>query len=234
MDKNKLIDSPNRYLSFMFLRLDGKFRHLVSNEKIASKQEFENLIGSCQEKLFLRTYSLSGMKSGCDMLMWLISPEIDLIQNMWGRVAGTGIGKYLIAQKSFLGVYRLARLDFENKDLDCGDIPKNLFGKYKYMLLHPLVRSHSWHELPKAEKQKFLDERKTIISKHPKVVEHSFASYGLDDQEHIIMRESDSMEELISVCRELRKQKIKGFTVCDTPVFFCVGKDLREILDSFG
>ncbi|MCX5783426.1 MAG: chlorite dismutase family protein [Elusimicrobia bacterium] len=225
--------TSNRYSSFMFLRLDGKFRHLMSNERIAAKQEFENLVGACQEKVFLRTYSLVGIKAGYDMLMWIISHDIDALQKTWGALSNAGIGKYLSAEKSFLGVYPLPETP-DAKELAMAGVFKNPFGKFKYMLLHPLSRTHSWHEMTEEERRKFTDEREAVLKKHPDVIEHFFYSYGLDDQEYIVVRESDNMEELAATCKQLREQRIKMFTKKDSPALFCVGRDLREILDTLG
>lgn len=232
MEKQKVY-SDHRYSSFLFLKLDDKYRHMMSNERIAAKQELETLVACRQDEIFLRTYSLYGLKAGADMLLWLVSPELMYIQKAWAQFSTTGAGKYFSVAQSYLGLYQLAA-NFPKKEMECGVVPKDLFGKFRYMLLHPLTRTHEWYELSMQEREKFQHERSSALAKYPLVTEHFFSSYGLDDQEHIVVRESNNIEDLAMASRELREQRIKMFTKCATPNMLCVGRDLREILDSLG
>lgn len=236
MEKNKTCSSGAelRFTSFLFAKLAPAFKSMLSNEKIALKQELENLIAARQDQLFLRTYSLSGLRAEYDVLFWLIACDVDTVQRVWGQISTTGVGRYLQPVKSFVGIYHLSEHP-PKKEQDGGScVPRHLFGKYKYMLLHPLVRSHTWYEISEGERQKFLGERQEVLAKYGSVIEHTFCSCGLDDQEHIVVRESSSLEDLANASRELREQRIKMFTQQDTPYLFCVGRDLRDILDSIG
>lgn len=233
MERVKHVQTTQLYSSFMFVRLGLKFRHLMSNERITAKQEFENIVASCQEKLFLRTYSLTGIRADCDILFWRISPDADALQQTSARMFSSGIGKFFIPVRSFLGLFPLAETA-ARKETECGFLPKGLFGGCRFLHLHPLVRSHSWYELSDAERQKLIDERNEVLSKHPNVQEHFFYSYGLDDQEIIVARESDRLNDLAMAARELREQRTKAFTLRDTPSLLCFGRDLRDILDAMG
>jgi chlorite dismutase len=221
-----------RYANFMMLRLDPAFRRLMSNERIAAKQELENMVSSVQENVFLRTYSLLGLEADCDMLLWMASQDLRAIQTAWARIAMSGAGTYLSPTQCYIGIYTLP--DPPSKKDAEGGIPQGLFGKNRYMLMHPLVRSHTWYELSDAERNKFLGERQNVLARYPGVTEHFFYSCGLDDQEFIVVREADAIEDLAQASRELREQRIKMFTRRDTPSMLCVGTDLRDILDSLG
>jgi len=70
------------------------------------------------------------------------------------------------------------------------------------------------------------------LSKYKEIHENFFQSHGLDEQEMIVTREARSLDELVSATKELREQRIKNYTSVDKPVFLCIGRDLREILDA--
>lgn len=216
------------YSSFLFIRLDPKFRLLMSNERITAKQEFENFAASCQEKLFLRTYSLIGMRSDCDILFWRISPDANVLQETCAHMFSSGIGKFFIPVHSFLGFFRLPESAEDDSDL------KEMFGKFKFLLLHPVVRTHSWHNLSGLQQQKLLDEHNSVLSGYAGVHEHIFQSCGLDDQDMTVIKESDNLDELAAVSKKLRNLKIMAFILRDTPRCLCLGKDLRDILDALG
>jgi chlorite dismutase len=229
MEKSK--KSPNLvYSSFMFLRLDPSFRRLISNEKIAAKQEFENVVASCQEKLFLRTYLVAGLRADCDVLFWRMSQDADYLQDLCARTFSAGIGRYFIPAHSFLGIHPLP--EGPRKDLEFGFLPKDLFGRHKYLLLHPVIKSHLWYDLSEDERESLMQERNGVLLKYSDIQENFFMSYGLDEQELLVIREARSLSDLASATRELREQRLKRYTASDRPVFFCVGRDLRDILDA--
>ncbi|MFA5160658.1 MAG: chlorite dismutase family protein [Elusimicrobiales bacterium] len=230
--EKKSRQSDIRYANFLFLKAAPEFRRLLSNERIAAKQELENTVSAAQEEVFLRTYSLVGLDARCDMLLWMAAPDIRLIQKAWSRISTSGAGRYFTPAMCFIGLFTLPE---QPPARNCaGGVPAGLFGKYRYMLLHPLVRAHAWHELSQPERDKFLAERQAALSRFPGVAEHFFHSYGMDEQEHIVVREADALEDLALASRDLRELRIKQFALRDTPNMLCVGADLAEILDSLG
>ncbi|MBU2530031.1 MAG: chlorite dismutase family protein [Elusimicrobia bacterium] len=223
---------PNTlYSSFMFLKLDPAFRRLEANEKMAAKQEFENVIAHSQEKLFLRTYQINGLRCDCDLLIWRISNDLEHLQNLCAKTFLDGIGKYLNPIHSFIGLYNLNDNDLK-KELDFEFIPKDIFGKFKFMLVHPVVKSQLWYELSDEERENLIKERRKVVANHNDVLEHFFISYGLDDHELIVTREGKNLEYLLKATKELKTQKIKNFTLRDRPILMCIGKDLSIILDT--
>ncbi|MFA6583854.1 MAG: chlorite dismutase family protein [Elusimicrobiaceae bacterium] len=222
-----------RFSSFMFVKVAPAFRHLISNEKIAAKQELEGMVALRQDDLFLRTYSLQGLRAEFDMLLWLVSSDITHLQQAWSNISATGAGRYLVAKKSFLGFFELTPEQMVCEQ-ECGVVPAGLFGKYQYMLLHPLSRTCEWHQMSAEEQTLYLTERKNTLEAFPSVAEHMFESYGLDDQDCIVVRESNNLRELAAVTQKLREKRIKHFAKCDTPSLLCIGSDLRVILDRLG
>ena len=220
------------YSSFMFLKLQPEFRRLVSNEKIAAKQEFENMVGALQEKIFLRTYMVAG-RADSDILFWRMSDDLAYLQDVCARTFSSGVGRYFTTSYSFLGGYR-PPADKRPEDLEFGFLPKNAFGRHRYMLLHPVIKSNTWYELPEAERENLMAERAKVIAGHNDINENIFYSYGLDEQEMLVEREARTIEDLIAATQELRKLRIKAHTVLDKPVFLCLGRDLREIMDAIG
>ena len=216
----------------MFLRLDPHFRRLISNEKIAAKQEFENMVGACQEKVFLRTYMTTGLRADSDILFWRISDNLEYLQDICAKTFSVGVGRYFTPTYSYLGVYHPDETAALKKDLEFGFLPKDTFGRHKFMLLHPVVKSHLWYELSEEERQKLMADRSAVIARYREIQESFFQSYGLDEQEMIVAREARHLDELVLATRELREQRIKNYTAVDKPVFLCIGRDLREILDA--
>jgi chlorite dismutase len=230
MEKPK--KTANIYSSFMLVKLQPEFRRLISNEKIAAKQEFENMVGTAQEKLFLRTYMVSGLRSDSDILFWRMSDDLAYLQEIGARTFSAGAGRYLTPTFCYMGVHQGPDVSASGKDLDFGFLPKDTFGRYRYMLLHPVVKAHTWYELSEQEREKLMAERSQVVSRYHDIQENFFISYGLDEPDMIVAREAKSLEDLTAATHELRQQRIKSYTCADKPVFLCLGRDLREIMDA--
>ncbi len=224
--------TANVYSSFMFVKMQPEFRRLISNEKIAAKQEFENMIGSAQEKLFLRTYMVSGLRSDADILFWRMSDDLAYLQETGARTFSAGAGRYFTPTYCYLGVHEGADPAVPKKDLEFGFLPKETFGRHRYMLFHPVVKAHTWYELSDDERAKLQAARSQVVSRYKDIQENVFMSYGLDEPDMIVVREAKSLEDLTDATYELRQQRIKSFTCADKPVFLCLGRDLREIMDA--
>jgi len=222
----------NIYSSFMLVKLQPEFRRLISNEKIAAKQEFENMVGTAQEKLFLRTYMVSGLRSDSDILFWRMSDDLPYLQEVCARTFSAGAGRYMTPSFCYLGVHQGPDPSLPRKDLDFGFLPKDTFGRYRYMLLHPVIKAHTWYELSEAEREKLTAERAQVVSRYHDIQENFFLSYGLDEPDMIVAREAKSLEDLTAATHELRQQRIKNYTCSDKPVLLCLGRDLREIMDA--
>lgn len=217
--------AANKFYSiFSFVKLLNRVKNLEQNEKVALKQAFEDNIAGCQEKVFLRTYFISNLKEDCDILFWRMSNSLDFLQSTCAKSFSSGIGKYMEIKYSYIGVK-----DFDTDSIE--EMNKKL-GIYPYFLLHPLTKSQKWYELSEEERNNIFRERENILNKNEGVIENIFISYGIDDQDMIVTRESKSLEKLIEVTYKLKELKNKSYTVNDKPVFLCIGKDLREILDN--
>ncbi|MCX7641927.1 MAG: chlorite dismutase family protein [Elusimicrobiales bacterium] len=217
--------SNNVFSIFTFIKLSNEFKHLELNSRIALKQEFEDAIANCQEKIFLRTYAISNLKEDCDILMWRMHHSLDFLQEICTKILSAGIGKYMEIKYTYIG--------FKNFNEQLNEINQKI-GIYPYLLLHPLIKHQTWYELVDKEREKLIEERKSVIQNYSNLLETIFESFGIDDQDMIVTREAKKLIDLIDCTSNLKKLKNKSYTLNDKPVFLCIGKDLRYILDMLG
>ncbi|MCX7905129.1 MAG: chlorite dismutase family protein [Elusimicrobiales bacterium] len=217
--------SNNYFSIFTFIKLSNKFKHLELNSRIALKQEFEDAIANCQEKVFLRTYAVSNLKEDCDILMWRMHHSLDFLQEICTKILSAGVGKYMEIKYTYIG--------FKNFDCSLNEVNQKI-GIYPYLLIHPIIKYQSWYELDETERKKLMLERDNIIKNYLNLSEVIFESFGIDDQDMIIVREAKSLIDLIACTSKLKMLKNKSYTLIDKPVFLCIGKDLRYILDMLG
>lgn len=215
------------YSSFVFYSLQAEFRRLSANAQMSAKQELEDMLAAQQDRMFVRTYMLSGISSVADLLVWRMSRSLIRLQEMSSAMLKTGIGQWLVPVRSYLGILQK---DVEDSEASEQEIFSGL-GRYPYMILNPVSKNAEWHNLSDNEKEKISQERIKLLSKYDDVSETFFLSGGLDDCDYILQKEGRSLSELENASRDLRKRNNVEHTLSDKPVFFCIGRGISEILD---
>lgn len=81
------------------------------------------------------------------------------------------------------------------------------------------------------KRRKLMGGHVSIGKKYPQIEQVLLYSYGLDDQEFIVSYETDDLSLFQSLVMELRSDKVREYTLRDTPVFTCIYKTPEQVLD---
>ena len=171
----------------------------------------------------------AGLRADSDLMIWRMSKDPKKLQDLSARTLTAGMGTYFKPVRSFIGVCDAGHPQC-GKKTSAAEL-KDSFGRYRYMVLHPVTKTRSWYAMPAEEREKVFSERAEVLKRYGCINENFFSSYGIDGQEFLVQREADDINDLISVTQALREQRNKEYTACDTPLMLCIGRDLTEILD---
>ena len=219
-------------VNFRFYKLDPLFRRLDDSEKLAAKQEFLELMNQRENGLITLTYSTVGLRGDCDLLLWRIGANTDIIQAHTTAINKSKLGAYLSSPHSFLSMTKrsmyLDKLDpFHTAESRTHIIP----GKRKYLFIYPFVKSREWYLLPMEKRQEVMDEHIKVGNKYPSVKLNTTYSFGLDDQDFVVAFETEEPKDFLDLVMELRETEGSKYTVRDTPIFTCVQMPMEKILD---
>ncbi len=70
----------------------------------------------------------------------------------------------------------------------------------------------------------------SIGKKHDKISQLLLYSFGIDDSEFIVSYETDDLSAFQTLVMELRSDKVRSYTLKDTPIFTCIYKTPQEVL----
>src|ERR671932_728114 len=88
--------TPRRqYVNFVFYKVDPAWRRLPDDERSKGKQEFLRAVEDYHGKVLVVAYSTVGIRGDCDIMLWRISYELELFQEMSTKILASGLGKYL-------------------------------------------------------------------------------------------------------------------------------------------
>ena len=96
--------AKRQFVNFAYYKVDPQWRRLPKDERDAGKQEFIRAIEEYSGKVIVVPYTTVGIRGDCDFLLWRISYELELFQEMSSKMLATGLGKYLTTPYSYLSM----------------------------------------------------------------------------------------------------------------------------------
>ncbi|WP_299430953.1 chlorite dismutase family protein [uncultured Meiothermus sp.] len=221
-----------QFLNYAFFKLDPAFRRLGRDLIETAKAEFA---GVCEEwagrgeGFILRSYSLVGLRSDVDFMLWRIGFGVDDFQAMQRALNRTALAGYLSQPFSFLSMQkRSIYVDRFNPE---GEGVHLLPGQGDYLFVYPFVKTRPWYDLSPQARQGMMDEHIYVSAPFTGVTLNTSYSYGIDDQEFVVAFDSNHPQEFVDLVQRLRFTEASQYTLRDTPMFTCAKKDIREILE---
>ena len=214
----------------MALGLDPAWRRLPAEERCRTAEEFCGAVASRSEVQSF-TYSMIGLKAGVDVLLWSIGPTLDALEEQGARVLRTGMGTWMSARHSFLGIIRpsqyVKRPTPQEQSLFSGD-------RSAYLVVYPFTKSTDWYLQPPEERQKVMNEHMKVGHRFQQVRQLLAYSFGIDDMDFLVAYETDDLVAFGDLVRELRGTESRRSTVRDTPILAGIHRPVDEITRLLG
>ena len=225
---------PRQFVRFTFFKLDPQWQLLFLERRQQGKQELIRIVEECREHSLVRSFSLFGLRSDCDFMLWQATYTTEELQGVSSRIRCSAMGPYLRESHAFLSMTK--RSVYVGKNARGAHDPRLIITPEdkKYLFVYPFVKTRAWYALPLADRKRMMNEHIRIGLTYPSVSINTTYSFGLDDQEFVVAFESDEISDFLDLVQELRETEASSFTLRDTPMFTCVAQPLDEILEAIG
>ena len=226
---------PRQLIRFTFYKLDPQWYLLPAETRQVGKQQLLDIYNQFfQKHALLRSYSLFGLRSDCDFMLWQATYAVEDLQDLSSRILRSPIGPYLHETRSFLSMTK--RSVYVGKNARGAHDPRLAITPLdkKYLFVYPFVKTRAWYALPMEERKRMMNEHIRMGMTYPSVTLNTTYSFGLDDQEFVVAFETDSINDFLDLVQELRETEASQYTLRDTPMFTCVTQPLNEILEALG
>ncbi len=173
-------------------------------------------------------YDTSGMRAGSDLMLWLHGPSAESLQAALRGFRRTAAGALTTLAWSAMGTHRPAEFSRDHvPSFMLGAPPKG------WLCVYPFVRSYDWYILPEVERREMLREHGMAGRAFPDVQANTVASFALGDWEWLLPLESDNLQDLVDMMRDLRATQARRHVREEVP--FHTGRligagELAEIL----
>ena len=214
------------YVNFAFYRMRREWKKLDVREKEVCIQDFQGALERFSEQIWLRSYATTGFRGDVDFLLWSVTRELPLIQDLAVAVAKSDLSYYMELPYSYLAMTRESMYVKGHKN----PLPQGGEEGARWLFIYPFVKTRDWYKLPFETRQRMMREHFQVGHQFPGVKINTTYSFGLDDQEFVLAFEADSPKEFQDLVMKLRESEASSYTLRDVPIFTCLRKPLEDIL----
>ncbi len=196
-------------------------------DRARATREIEDLFKRFEDRVTVRgSYSTTGFRADADLVLWLIAPTAEDVQQALIEFRRTEFGGFLDLTWSFMGMVQPAEFSPDHQPAFVrGDAPQD------YLCVYPFVRTADWYLLPPEERSAMLRDHGATGRERPEVLGNTTSAFGLGDWEWILAFESPSLESIVNVIRELRATEARRFTKVEVPFVTGIRKPIAACID---
>jgi hydrogen peroxide-dependent heme synthase len=170
-------------------------------------------------------YDVSALRADADMMVWWHAPSAAALQEAYGMLRRTALGRHLAPVWSSMAMHRPAEFNKSH-------LPAFLAGEPAgdYICVYPFVRSYEWYLLPDKERRELLAEHGRMARGYPDVRANTVASFALSDYEWILTFEANELHRIVDLMRDLRGSGARRHVREEVPFFTGRRRSISEIL----
>lgn len=212
------MSDANFFVHFQFFGVEPEFYSLKGDDKMLLKQEFLLTFDRFLSQLQMLTYSLSGTRTDCDMLLLRVTENMDLLNTTLERLRGAGLGKYLNPAYTYLTTA-------EERPITLGRAP--------YLFVCPWGRTKEWYALSTPQKHARSDQELRLIMGKPSLTLYAFDSFGMEGQETILACETNQPRDFLGIVKDLKGAPVQYYLPMAS-TFLGTRKELRDLMETLG
>lgn len=168
--------------------------------------------------------------------------DVDLI--VWAAITVTDNQAAAIFFEKFTKALTPFRHLIEQKDLLWGFTRPSQYSKARskqeidpfslehksYLIIYPFSKTTEWYLMGRDARQGMMNEHIRIGKQHEDISQLLLYSFGLQDQEFVVVYETDDLTQFSDLVNELRDTEARRYTLRDTPLHTAIYHPAEETL----
>ncbi|RPJ43598.1 MAG: chlorite dismutase [Chloroflexi bacterium] len=218
---------------FMFLKLNDPFWSSPAEQRTAL---FPALAADLQSAgACTNFYQVSPVSTQADFLIWNAAPvesEKDEA-NFFERLA-----RAVNARRQWLqpaaNLWGYTRPSVYSRAPSAQEIDPFAAQRQTYLVLYPFVKTIQWYLMGKDTRQGMMNEHIRIGHQYPEIKQLLLYSFGVQDQEFVVVYEMENLYRFSELVNELRGSDVREYTERDTPVYTGIWHAPETMASIFG
>lgn len=100
----------------------------------------------------------------------------------------------------------------------------------RFLIVYPFVKTTDWYLMSREARQGMMNEHIRIGKEHPEITQLLLYSAGIQDQEFVVVYETDNLVDFSILVSELRGTEVRRYTLRDTPLYTAIYRPAEETL----
>lgn len=102
--------------------------------------------------------------------------------------------------------------------------------RMRYLVMYPFAKTAEWYLMSREARQGMMNEHIRIGKQYEDIKQLLLYSFGLQDQEFVVVYETDDLPRFSDLVNELRDTEARRYTLQDTPVYTAIYHPAEETL----
>lgn len=207
--------SLNHFMGFTFLpsywQLSGEDRRGVLGQ---AEQGLANTMAAFQ------AYQVYPSSAEVDLLLWTAAPLTgdDTTEAFMGELlkASMPLRRYLEPRMTLWGYTAPSTYSRAKSAQEIDPFDRN---RHTYLAIYPFVKTEEWYLLSRDARQGMMNEHIRLGKQYPKIKQLLLYSFGIQDQEFVVVYETEDLPLFSKLVQELRSTDARPYTRRDTPLY---------------
>ena len=221
--------TPKTLNHFILFTFTQDYYLLSSPERNDLNRNWLAALQSAAQKLEI--YQAYPAQAGADLLVWsaLEAEEQGATAQFFTQFAqATNPYRHLIEPVDVLWGY--TRPSQYTKTRSTQEIDPFADSRKTHFVMYPFVKTVEWYLMSREARQGMMNEHIRIGKQYPEITQLLLYSFGVQDQEFIVVYEMEDLQQFSDLVYELRNSEARRFTERDTPLYTGIYHPAEETL----
>lgn len=232
MTQDSVPESPLPTLShFTTYRLTPAFWSLEADDRRTRASAWLRDMRAAAESTEL--YLTQGFEAGSDVLVWQSVPLTDSKRPadfFTARATAESGHRDIVDPRDTL--WGLTRPSQYSKARSAQEIDPFADARTPYLVMYPFTKSADWYLLGRETRQGMMNEHIRIGKQFVEIKQLLLYSFGLQDQEFVVVYETEDLELFSKLVYDLRDTEARRYTKADTPLHTGVHMTFEQWISS--
>lgn len=210
--------TPRLLSHFLLLRFTPQYDDLSQDGRREIQQNFLTNLRKAAEAVYI--YQVYPLQADVDILVWssLTIEETENTAQFAENFARAALPfrRYLQPVQAFWGFTRPSQY---TKTRSSQEIDPLTPERKRYLIVYPFVKTVDWYLMGQEARQGMMNNHIRVGKQYPEILQLLLYSFGLQDQEFVVVYETDDLPQFSDLVYALRSTDARRYTLRDTPLF---------------
>jgi chlorite dismutase len=221
--------TPRTLNHFSLIRFTPRYWDAAASERREYRSAWLDAMSHVSRAMHL--YQVSGPEAQNDLLVWTaVDAEAPaapaLFFSAWAAALAPS-RRFLEVRETLWGFTLPSQY---TKTRSAQEIDPFAGARAPYLIVYPFVKTGDWYLESQETRRKLMAGHIKVGKQYPQISQLLLYSFGLQDQEFVVVYETDDLAPFLSLVHELRATEARRYTVRDWPLHLGL-QQTREALD---